>query len=61
MSKESNLEIKVGAFIFIALILLTWFVFSINDASSLKEGNSYKVIFGFANGVKKNAPVRTST
>lgn len=58
MSKESHLELKVGIFVFVALALLTIFIFSINDTSVFKEGKSYEVIFGFANGVKKSAPVR---
>ena len=58
MSKKFSLELKVGSFVFIALALLTWFIFSINDSSSFKKGKHYKVVFGFANGLKKSAPVR---
>lgn len=60
MPKESNLEFKVGIFIFLALILLAVFIFSVNDASVFKEGKSLRVIFGFANGLKKSAPVRVA-
>jgi phospholipid/cholesterol/gamma-HCH transport system substrate-binding protein len=34
------------------------FIFSVSDSSVLKKGKSIRVIFGFANGLKKNAPVR---
>ncbi|HLD69974.1 MAG TPA: MlaD family protein [Candidatus Omnitrophota bacterium] len=58
MPKESNLELKVGAFVVSAFILLTAFIFSISDFSAFQKGENLKVIFGFANGLKKAAPVR---
>ena len=58
MPKETNLELKVGFFVLLALVSLTVFVFSITGSSVLKNGKSLRVLFGFANGVKKNAPVR---
>ena len=58
MPKESNLELKVGAFVLAAFILLTIFIFSISDFSAFQKGENLKVIFGFANGIKKAAPVR---
>lgn len=58
MPKESNLELKVGAFVIVGVILLTGFVFSVGGASFMKEGKTVKVVFEFANGLKKNAPVR---
>ena len=58
MPKESNLEFKVGLFMLIAMIALAMFIFSVSDSSVLKKGKSLRVIFGFANGLKKNAPVR---
>ena len=58
MPKESNLELKVGAFVVTAFILLTGFIFSISDFSAFQKGENLKVIFGFANGLKKAAPVR---
>jgi len=42
----------------IAMIALAMFIFSVSDSSVLKKGKSLRVIFGFANGLKKNAPVR---
>lgn len=60
MPKESHLEIKVGSFVVIALILLTSFVFSISDSSIFEHAKKIKVIFEFANGLKKSAPVRVA-
>ena len=58
MPKESNLELKVGVFMLVALIALSVFIFSVSDSNVLAKGKSLKVVFGFANGLKKNAPVR---
>jgi len=58
MPKESNLEFKVGLFILISLVGLIIFIFSVSDSSVLDKGKSVRIVFGFANGLKKNAPVR---
>jgi len=58
MPKESNLEFKVGLFVLISLVGLIMFIFSVSDFSVLDKGKSIRVVFGFANGLKKNAPVR---
>ncbi len=58
MPRESNLELKVGLFVVTALLLLTAFIFSISDFSAFEKGQKMEVIFGFANGIKKSAPVR---
>jgi len=58
MPKEFNLEFKVGLFMLAAMIGLGAFIFSVSDSSVLKKEKTIKVIFGFANGLKKNAPVR---
>lgn len=58
MPKESNLELKVGSFVLVALICLAWFIFSVNDISVFEKGTPLKVIFSFTNGLKKSAPVR---
>ena len=60
MAVESNLELKVGTFVIIALILLCIFVFMISDISLFKPGWNLKLIFGFADGVKIAAPVRVA-
>lgn len=58
MPKESNLEFKVGLFMLIAMVALGMFIFSVSDSAVLEKGKSIRVIFGFANGLKRNAPVR---
>ncbi len=58
MPKESHLEFKVGLFVLTALIGLVVFIFSVTESSLLEKRKVLKVIFGFANGLKKNAPVR---
>ncbi len=58
MPKESNLELKVGVFVIMALLLLAGFIFSISDFSVFEKGQNLEVVFGFANGLKKAAPVR---
>jgi phospholipid/cholesterol/gamma-HCH transport system substrate-binding protein len=58
MAKETNLEMKVGLFVVTAFIALTVFIFSISDFSAFEEGRKLKVVFQFANGLKKSAPVR---
>ena len=58
MVAKSRLELLVGAFIFIGLIILVLFVFLIRDFQIIKPGYKFDIIFGFANGVKVSAPVR---
>ena len=58
MPRESNLELKVGFFVLLGFLALTVFIFSISDFSAFEKGRAIRVIFGFANGVKKSAPVR---
>ena len=58
MPKGLNLEMKVGMFVVIAVLALVAFVFSISDFSVFQQGTTYTVIFQYANGLKKGAPVR---
>jgi phospholipid/cholesterol/gamma-HCH transport system substrate-binding protein len=58
MSRESHLEVKVGIFVLVAFILLTFFVISIADLSFFKKGYSFQAVFGFVNGLKPAAPLR---
>lgn len=60
MAKENNVEFKVGLFVLIGLLALTFFIFSISDSSVFEKGKSLNVIFSFANGLKKSAPVRVA-
>ena len=58
MPRESDLELKVGAFVVAAIICLVTFIFSISDFSVFHGGTILRVTFSYANGLKKNAPVR---
>jgi phospholipid/cholesterol/gamma-HCH transport system substrate-binding protein len=58
MSREGQLELKVGAFVILAMCALTFFVISISDLSFFKHGKKLQVVFGFANGLRQAAPVR---
>ena len=58
MQKVSKLEFKVGLFVIVAFICLAAFVFSVTDSSVFAKGKTLKVVFSFANGLKKSAPVR---
>ncbi len=58
MPRESNLEIKVGVFVAGAVIFLSMFIFSISDFSVFKKGDPWRLMFRYADGLKKGAPVR---
>jgi phospholipid/cholesterol/gamma-HCH transport system substrate-binding protein len=58
--KSKKLELKVGIFVFIGLIILVFFVLMIGDFRIINPGYKFRVSFGFANGVKTSAPVRLS-
>ena len=60
MPKETSLELKVGLFVLMGLLALTVFIFSISDSSVFQKGKELKVVFNFANGLKKSSPVRVS-
>ncbi|MFH1478694.1 MAG: MlaD family protein [Candidatus Omnitrophota bacterium] len=58
MFTRSNFELKVGIFIFIGLVILSVIIFSIGNFYSIKRGYTLNVVFNFANGINKGAPVR---
>lgn len=58
MPRETGLEFKVGAFVLTGIVLLLAFVFAVSDFSVFSEGRVYRVIFSYANGLRRNAPVR---
>jgi len=58
MSRESSLELRVGGFVLLALVGLSFFVASISNLSFMEKGRPMQVIFTFANGLKDAAPVR---
>ena len=55
---KSRLELKVGIFVFIGLVILVTFVLLIGDFKTWTLGYQFNFIFNFANGVKIGAPVR---
>ncbi|MFH0877120.1 MAG: MlaD family protein, partial [Candidatus Omnitrophota bacterium] len=56
--RSKSLELKVGIFVFIGIVVLAWFVLWIGDFKLMKVGYDIKVVFGFANGIKVGAPLR---
>ncbi|OIO38478.1 MAG: hypothetical protein AUJ72_02515 [Candidatus Omnitrophica bacterium CG1_02_46_14] len=55
--KKSNLELKVGIFVFFALAVLIMFVFKAGDFY-MKPGYSVRLIFDFVSGIDKGSVVR---
>jgi len=58
MSQDNGLELKVGSFVLMAILVLTFFVISISDLSIFEKGRHIQVVFGFASGLREAAPVR---
>ncbi len=55
---KSRLELKVGIFVFIALVILATFVLLIGNIKTWASGYKVNFVFNFINGVKVGAPVR---
>ncbi|MFA5095737.1 MAG: MlaD family protein [Candidatus Omnitrophota bacterium] len=55
---KTKLEMKVGIFVFVGLIILVIFVLSIGGVKTWTSGYKVNFIFNFVNGVKHGAPVR---
>ena len=60
VDRTTKLELKVGIFVFVGIIILVIFVLMIGDFRLINPGYMFKVSFGFANGVTMSAPVRLS-
>ena len=58
MSKDNGLELKVGSFVLLALLALSFFILSISDLSFFEKGRHIHVVFNFASGLREAAPVR---
>ena len=58
MSRDSGLEMKVGSFVLMAAIALSFFIISVSDLSIFEKGRHLQVVFGFASGLREAAPVR---
>ncbi|MDE1919817.1 MAG: MCE family protein [Candidatus Omnitrophica bacterium] len=56
--EDQGLELKVGSFVLMAILALTFFIISVSDLSIFEKGHRIHVIFGFASGLKEAAPVR---
>ncbi len=55
---KTKLEMKVGIFVFVGLIILVVFVLSIGGFKTWASGYRVNFVFSFVNGVKRGAPVR---
>jgi phospholipid/cholesterol/gamma-HCH transport system substrate-binding protein len=55
---KTKLELKVGIFVFLGLVVLVVFVLSIGGFKTWSSGYKVNLIFNFANGVRIGAPVR---
>ena len=55
---KTKLELKVGIFVFIGLIILVIFILSIGGLKTWSSGYRINLNFNFVNGVKVGAPVR---
>jgi phospholipid/cholesterol/gamma-HCH transport system substrate-binding protein len=55
---KTRLELSVGFFVFIGLVILLIFIFLIGDFKTWTAGYPVNFIFSFINGVKVGAPVR---
>jgi len=58
MSKQSRLEIWVGLFVIIALIILTLLVFFVSGVYLFRNGYNINVVFNFVSNLDKGAAVR---
>jgi len=55
---KTKLELKVGIFVFIGLLVLVIFILSIGGMKTWSSGYRINLNFNFINGVKIGAPVR---
>jgi phospholipid/cholesterol/gamma-HCH transport system substrate-binding protein len=55
---KSKLELKVGIFVFIGLVILVIFILLIGEFKTWSSRYRLNFVFNFANGVKIGAPVR---
>lgn len=55
---RSKLELKVGIFVFIGIVVLVMFVLFIGDFKNVFSTYKINFTFGFVNGVRVGAPIR---
>ena len=58
MTSKSSLEMRVGLFVLLGVVILTIFIFSIGDYYFYKPGYHLRVTFQSANAMVKGAPVQ---
>ena len=59
MTQRWTLEVKVGAFIVLGIVLLVFFIFAIGDLSTaFQPGYRLHVLFDSANGITDGSPVQ---
>jgi len=58
MFGKAKLELKVGIFVFVGLVILIIFILSIGGFKTWSSGYRINFNFNFVNGVKVGAPVR---
>ncbi len=58
MTNKSQLEMRVGLFVLLGVVILTIFIFSIGDYYFYKPGYRLRVTFKSANGIVRGAPVQ---
>lgn len=57
MIKKSNLEFKVGVFVILSLVILSWLVIKAGDFN-LKPGYLVRFVFGSVAGIEVGSPIR---
>ena len=55
---KTMMELKVGIFVFMGLMILAVFILSIGKFKTWTQGYEFNAIFNFSNGVRVGAPVR---
>ena len=55
---KTKLEMKLGIFVFVGMIITIVFILSIGKVKTWSSGSRVNFIFNFVNGVKIGAPVR---
>jgi len=55
---KTKLELKVGIFVFLGLVILVIFILSIGGFKTWSSGYHINLNFNFVNGIKVGAPVR---
>ncbi len=58
MFRDEKLELKVGLFIGVGIVVMFLMVFSIKDISFMGKGYEIDVVFDYVNGITESAPVR---